>query len=466
MRVHTTNRRECQPRVWQNDPTLDWRTCPGYQQHLENSEQERKHKLAKQIEEERKKTEQTKYSCENEEIDLPELEDQNDTTKTNNGQGAQQQNPPQPGTQTQQKDPTDDPMDETETPPQKRRLVETLQSGTKDNPENTQVPFVVAVKKPIHNTDARNSTATKAAAAAAPQGTRLEESGSVTIKTLREAWNMDTNPTDNQTAFNAAPSLRVKEMLESTHDQAARDMFSETQKALGKRTIIVDPEGLQQCITNIRESNQGKLLDSMGKEQDLLILGIWEYIWQWADRILLRVPQDVGEIYRRLECHGVETYILLKLKGTVELIRKHINLTHREQNTTNIQYNFNTLGLVRRAIPQYNKEGALKGATITLITNGGTFSTLEFLSNVQAASNALQRLTEQKTQCDPEQCPPEPLTSSGNLSDMPLMGRDFLLDLGIGRLLIKTEQTPAHTRASLNQGATFCQHVLCKQPRN
>ena len=146
---------------------------------------------------------------------------------------------------------------------------------------------------------------------------------------------------------------------------------------------------------------------------------------------------------------------MMKLRGTVELIHKHINNTHREQNTTNILYNFNTLGLVRHTIPQFNKEGALKGATITLITNGGTFSTLEFLSNVQAASNALQRLTEQKTVCDPEQCPPEPLTQSGGQNTDPLIGRDFLLDLVLGRLLIKSEQTPAHTRASLNQGASF-----------
>ena len=35
------------------------------------------------------------------------------------------------------------------------------------------------------------------------------------------------------------------------------------------------------------------------------------------------------------------------------------------------------------------------------------------------------------------------------------MGRDFLLDPVLGRLLIKSEQTPARTRASLNQGASF-----------
>ena len=187
-------------------------------------------------------------------------------------------------------------------------------------------------------------------------------------------------------------------------------------------------------------------------------MGIWEYIWQWANRIIQRTTNDVGETYTRLQFHGVETYILTKLTGAVQLIPQHLNQTHRDLNTTNgsVTYNFNTLGLIRHAIPQYTKEGALKGATITLITNGGTFSTLEFLSNVQAASNALQRLTEQKTACDPEQCPPEPLTKSNNNPDnAQLVGMDFLQDLALGRLLIKAEQTPSHARASLNQGASF-----------
>ena len=122
-------------------------------------------------------------------------------------------------------------------------------------------------------------------------------------------------------------------------------------------------------------------------------MGIFEYIYQWAGRILTRAPKDVGGIYQKLQFSGVETYILTKIRGKALLIQQHLNLTHRGQDA---QYNFNTLGLARHAVPQFAKDGALKGATVTLITNGGAFSTLEFLPNVQAAPNALQRLTEQK----------------------------------------------------------------------
>ena len=122
----------------------------------------------------------------------------------------------------------------------------------------------------------------------------------------RHAGRPKPGPTNNDN-----PALRVKEMLEAKHDQAARDVFAETQKAMGKRTIILEPHALEQCITNISQGNQGKLLESMNKAQDLLILGIWEYIWQWADRILKRIPQDVAEVYRILQFRGVETYIIL-----------------------------------------------------------------------------------------------------------------------------------------------------------
>ena len=42
MRVHTTNHCECRPRVRITDPSIDWRTCPGYQRHLIKSDPERK----------------------------------------------------------------------------------------------------------------------------------------------------------------------------------------------------------------------------------------------------------------------------------------------------------------------------------------------------------------------------------------------------------------------------------------
>ena len=75
---------------------------------------------------------------------------------------------------------------------------------------------------------------------------------------------------------------------------------------------------------------------------------------------------DVGELYQILANHGVETYNLAK--GTAPLAKQHLENTHRETET---QYNFNILGLARSLIPQYSKEGRIKGATITLITNGG-----------------------------------------------------------------------------------------------
>ena len=67
----------------------------------------------------------------------------------------------------------------------------------------------------------------------------------------------------------------------------------------------------------------------------------------------MRIPQDVGEIYQKLQNHGVETYALEKIRGTVQLILQHISQTHRENDT---QYNFNTLGLERHTIPQYAKK--------------------------------------------------------------------------------------------------------------
>ena len=45
----------------------------------------------------------------------------------------------------------------------------------------------------------------------------------------------------------------------------------------------------------------------MSKEHDILLLGICEYIYQWADRIITRAPKDVGGAYLKLQFHGAET---------------------------------------------------------------------------------------------------------------------------------------------------------------
>ena len=272
--------------------------------------------------------------------------------------------------------------------------------------------------------------------------TTAPEAG-ITVSTLKHAW--------GKVIDEIPPVMRVKESLENSHDQAARDMYNEGQKALSKRTLILDPELPEQCIDHVRGCNQGKALGAMDKQHDIFLLGIWEYIYQWALRIEQRVPKDISEIYTKLQNHGLETYAITKILGTAQLILLHISRTNRESDT---QYNFNTLGLARHAAPQYAKNGDLKGATITFITNGGSRSALEFLSNVQAASNALQRLVENKTQCEERKCPIEPLTT-GTTTQPPWEGRDFLQYLVLGRLLIKTEQTPAQTRASLNQSASF-----------
>ena len=116
--------------------------------------------------------------------------------------------------------------------------------------------------------------------------------------------------------------------------------------------------------------------------------------------------------------------------GATTLIKQHLDLTHRESDT---QLNMNILGLVRTVVPQYAKDGKVKGATLTLISDGGAFSTLEFPSNVQAASNALQRLVGNKTICTQEHCPETPLSLDNNYPEnAQLQGKDFLLSLVLG----------------------------------
>lgn len=175
----------------------------------------------------------------------------------------------------------------------------------------------------------------------------MEQAGRTRKKAPREKASSSTavGPEDS--------SQRVKDIIEETDDIAARDARTETQKALGRRAIIVDPEALLQCAERIKTSNQGRLLDAMGKENDIIMLALWGYIWQWADRIIEKIPDDVGSLYETLELHGVGKYILVKLRGTAKLTRHHLNLYHRANRNEN---NFNALGLSRHAVPNSTKK--------------------------------------------------------------------------------------------------------------
>ena len=165
----------------------------------------------------------------------------------------------------------------------------------------------------------------------------------ITITTLKQDWGKK-NEQEQEEAANKArnrnktPIQQAKEMLENTHDQASREMYAEKQRALTKRTIIPDPPTIQMCIEEAKKGHRGKLLDAMGKESDLLILGLWEYIRHWADRLLAKLPMDVGELYQILENHGVETHALSKANGTVVLVKQHLENTPRNRNAVQLQH--------------------------------------------------------------------------------------------------------------------------------
>ena len=138
------------------------------------------------------------------------------------------------------------------------------------NPENstinTPTKAFLVIRKPQHSTEAPGP-------AAAEERTTDAD---ITVTTHKKARNRE-----NDTAATAdEPAQRVREQLETSHDQSARDVYNEAQKSLSKRTIVLGPEALAQCIAHVRSTNQGKLLDAMGREHDILLLGIREYFYQ------------------------------------------------------------------------------------------------------------------------------------------------------------------------------------------
>ena len=119
-------------------------------------------------------------------------------------------------------------MGESESHPQKDRFIENLQPGKEKSgtPRKSAICGEKAERSKEHHSEGKNTAAT------APKGTRLEEDGSVTIKTLRGSRDMKT-PENSQITAPNAPSLRVKEMVETSHDQSAWGILSDTQKAMG-----------------------------------------------------------------------------------------------------------------------------------------------------------------------------------------------------------------------------------------
>ena len=72
------------PRVWKQGPSIDWKLFPGYQLFRREIEQKQQQKQDTPPHSENEDQERKEYSCENnieEEIDLPELDDQNQQLK-------------------------------------------------------------------------------------------------------------------------------------------------------------------------------------------------------------------------------------------------------------------------------------------------------------------------------------------------------------------------------------------------
>ena len=181
--------------------------------------------------------------------------------------------------------------------------------------------------------------------------------------------------------------------------------------AIGRRTIIVCPAGLAKCTTFAESTNQGILLTNIGKEHEILILSISEYIWQWVTRITNTTPHDMGQLYKELETQRAETFHVEKLRGSAKLIKDHLDTARRIE----WGYNLNAIRIARQIASQQDKDNNIKGGSFIFITNGGAHSTLEMISNLQACSNAMQRLIGEGADWVSSVSPPRKKSGCGNL---------------------------------------------------
>ena len=124
-----------------------------------------------------------------------------------------------------------------------------------------------------------------------------------------------------------------------------------------------------------------------------------------------------------------------------ELVNGHLETAHG----IGRGYNSDTLGLARQIIPQLDKDNNIKGASFIFITNGATRPTLEMISNLQALSNATQRLIYARGDCSSISFPPYTGQS----------GETYIGKASMRRILIKTDPNPVQGCATLAHHAAF-----------
>ena len=160
----------------------------------------------------------------------------------------------------------------------------------------------------------------------------------------------------------------------------------------------------------------------------------------------------MGQLYKGLEMHGAETHLVTKLRGDAQLIKDHLETANR----TGGRYSLNTLGIARQITPQLDKDN-LKGSSFFFIANvwvggwvvvvvgGPDRSDLAMLGNLQACRNVAQRIIGEWADCSSSVCQPSK-SQSGKIS---------ICETPTGRMIVKTDTNPSHSRATLARLATF-----------
>ena len=98
---------------------------------------------------------------------------------------------------------------------------------------------------------------------------------------------------------------------------------------------------------------------------------------QWCAKVILELPQKIGELYIALKNHAEEVYMMAKIRGSAQKLLKKIDDALMIEGA--MAWNLHTLASVKTITTLYGKSQKIKGVTIIVVNTGSGSSFMEFL---------------------------------------------------------------------------------------
>ena len=133
------------------------------------------------------------------------------------------------------------------------------------------------------------------------------------------------------------------------------------------KSVICDLGKLEEIRKEYEDTDDGRLLKGLGKEEAIAFFAINIYIYKWRLKVYEGVKSIVSDLYEEVQEHAGEVHCFVKIRGTAFNISEYIEDILQDRGP---RWTMQAVNNAKSITELKDKEGGIKGAAIIVLNTG------------------------------------------------------------------------------------------------